>query len=241
MRFKIISVSIMILLASQAWGLDKGLPKYDLEHRYPGYTFTETPVGDMFLVEFEDELSAVTAAAQCMVLPDAYMQIRRQMDILDDVAFCLSSTERDLLTTCIGGDAIFNYTTNQIEVYHDSIWVAVADRFRCPVVFVKNSNLLTGAYMVLGEVITSDTSGWIVPQDLTLETVTISRSDSDAADLEIMCNGLVGVTVPTSATETVVTGESALCEQGDIISIRNKTGGATMSDTICTLWFGGNI
>ena len=110
-----------------------------------------------------------------------------------------------------------------------------------PVTFVKNGNLSAGSFMVIGEVTTSAVIGYILPKDLTLEIVTICRTDTDAADIEILCNGVVKATVPTAALKVVDSSISVACLEGDVISARNKAGSNTISNAIVSLIFEGII
>lgn len=115
------------------------------------------------------------------------------------------------------------------------------DKFRTAATFSKNANLAAGNYMVLGEVTSSLTKGWILPQDLTIEAVTICRTDSDAADIEIVCDGVVKATVATADTNTVDDTMSVACLQGEVLSVRNKSGGNTISNTVVVVWLEGTI
>lgn len=157
----------------------------------------------------------------------------------------LTQIERDHIAT--NNDKVsFPEAPEDGEQYarKDAGWEIVgvgADKFKLSVDYVKNGVFSAGSYMVLGEISTTITHGWIAPQDLTLEAVTIARTDVDNADIEIVCNGSVVATVNSSGLTTVDTSMSVACLQGHVIVARNKTGSNTMSNVICSLIFGGTI
>lgn len=113
--------------------------------------------------------------------------------------------------------------------------------FRFQVALSNDSTLIAGAFMKLGTVTTTATSGFVPHQSLTLESVSICRSDADNADVEILVNGSVEATVNTAALCVVDSSMSVSVSASDVISARNKAGSNTMEDVICSLWFEGVI
>lgn len=103
--------------------------------------------------------------------------------------------------------------------------------------FSKNANLANGIFLISGEVTTSVTHGPLAPVVMTLKTVAIARTDTDAADIEVLCAGVVVATVATSAIAVVDDTIDFTCSQGDVFSVRNKSGSSTMSNVIVTLLF----
>lgn len=80
----------------------------DLINRNPGFTFLETPVGSMTLVEFRDGGLAVVASSQKLDVNDAYRNIRG--DILGDLSILpiISESQRDALSGIENGQMIYN-------------------------------------------------------------------------------------------------------------------------------------
>jgi hypothetical protein len=103
---------------------------------------------------------------------------------------------------------------------------------------VKNGIFNAGSYAVMGEVTTGPAHGFIVPKSMSIEYVTISRSDVDSANVEILRNGSVVATVNTAALNIVDSSMSIACVAGDVIVAKNAdTGTNTMLDVIISIWF----
>ena len=95
----------------------------DLLHRFSGYSFVETAVGSMTLVEFQDGGSSTVAESQDIVVVDAYSNIRQQM--LEGAfvpCFISTTTERDALTGVDNGTIILNDDSYAMECFDDDNW-----------------------------------------------------------------------------------------------------------------------
>ena len=145
-----------------------------------------------------------------------------------------TTAERDELNPK-PGDSIFNSEVGKRQFYNGNKWINLGIGFQ--LAFSKNANLSGGSFLVSGEVTTDVTHGPLVPIDMTLKTVTISRTDTDAADIEVLCAGIVIATIATSSIAVIANDIDFDCSQGDIISVRNKVGSATMSNVIVVLLF----
>lgn len=75
------------------------MPKNDLLHRYSGYSFTETVVGDMVKVEFKDGEGNVVESFTKMEALDAYNHIRDALLGNHFIPCLLTLTERSALTS----------------------------------------------------------------------------------------------------------------------------------------------
>jgi len=122
--------------------------------------------------------------------------------------------------------------TGQVLEWDSSNWVPAAHKVRYAIPFAKNGNLTEGGHLKFGDVTTTNPHGAVVPQDGIIEVVSVSRTDSDAADIEILVEGVLQVTVATAALSVVDTSMSFAVTAGDMISVRNKSGGNTISNTI---------
>ena len=103
--------------------MNKDIYENDLIHRFPGYTFSETPVQSQTLVEFKDGGSVTQAQAQTLVLVDAYHNIFLQMLEGHAVpAYLSTSSERDALTDVDDGTIILNIDTSEMECVNADVW-----------------------------------------------------------------------------------------------------------------------
>lgn len=100
--------------------MHKELCQGDLIGRNAGHTFSETIDGDMTLVEFKDDLGRVIARSQTMEVDDAYLMIRGQLGLGDEL-YVLTTAERDLLVPT-EGTLIANSTTRSLNVYIGGAW-----------------------------------------------------------------------------------------------------------------------
>lgn len=84
--------------------------------------------------------------------------------------------------------------------------------------FNENGTLAAGEAAKLGNCRCDNTEGWIVPFDGTLTLITISRGDSDAAEIDVHVNGANVLTVSTNAAKNVEA-VSLPVLQGDAIRV----------------------
>ncbi len=77
--------------------MNKNIYVNDLLHRYPGYSFAETPRGDLVTVAFLNEEGEEQAAATKELSIDAYRAIRTDMLGVEPFEFFSSTNERNTL------------------------------------------------------------------------------------------------------------------------------------------------
>ena len=98
----------------------------DLLNRFSGYTFTETVINSMTLVELKDAGLVVVASDKVLVADDGYVNIRRQMGILENILCELTGAQIALLTGTLSGVQIFNKDTGGTQLYNGSVWIGGA-------------------------------------------------------------------------------------------------------------------
>jgi len=99
----------------------KELYRDDLLNRFASHTFTETTVGSMTLVEFENAGSVVVGSAQTLVIDDAYRTIRQDLVGFGEILITITEVQRDALTSIETGTLIYN-TDATVEVYDGTTW-----------------------------------------------------------------------------------------------------------------------
>lgn len=103
----------------------KDLYKNDLIHRFPGHTFTETPVGDLTKVTFKD-VGLVTIGEQVKLsVLDAYRSIRLDLLVAQNPTLISTTIERDALTGIQRGTEIINISVLENQIFSGSEWVSV--------------------------------------------------------------------------------------------------------------------
>jgi len=102
--------------------MNKDIYINDLKHRFPGYSFTETPKGDLVTVAFLDDQQIEQAAATNESLMDAYRTIRRSMLEGEDPVFLSSTSERNKLNDVIEGIIIYNTNKRRNESFGNAKW-----------------------------------------------------------------------------------------------------------------------
>lgn len=100
--------------------------------------------------------------------------------------------------------------------------------------FADTGNLTTGSFMKFGVVTCNGTPAWVAPFDYNIVKISISRTDTDAADMEVLVDSVVVATIATAATVTTAAVSASMLE-GKGLCIRNKVGGNTVSNVIVTL------
>ncbi len=101
--------------------MNKDIYVNDLLHRYSGYSFVETTVGSMTLVEFQDGGSATVAEAKTLVLVDAYINIRSQMLEGRTPEFVSTAAEAAALTDVDNGTVIQDATSYSLLCFDDNV------------------------------------------------------------------------------------------------------------------------
>jgi len=92
----------------------------DLLNRFASHTFTETVIDDMTLVEFKNGSSVVVGASKVITVGDAYVNIRKQMNVMNNVICELTTAQIALLTGTIAGTQILNSDTGSVQTYNGS-------------------------------------------------------------------------------------------------------------------------
>lgn len=104
----------------------KELYRDDLLNRFASHTFTETTVGSMTLVEFEDGSSVIVGASQNLVVDDAYKTIREDLvGTTGDIMFSLTTTQKNALTSPAAPTQIFDETVGDVQCYNGTEWEVV--------------------------------------------------------------------------------------------------------------------
>ncbi len=141
--------------------MNKDIYENDLLHRFSGYSFVETTVGSMTLVEFQDGGSATVAESKTLVVVDAYRNIRLQMLEGEAVStFISTSAERDALTDVDNGTIILNDDTYGMECVDDDTWYpAVTNHFVEINAWFNMSGISTKVFIPLAGSTSEDAAG----------------------------------------------------------------------------------
>ena len=106
--------------------MGKKLVRTDIENRFPGHTLTEATVGSITTFTLKDGGGATVARAQAASPLSAVKKLRSQLlNNNEQLAFLLTTAQRDALLNPQEGTIIFNTTTKVLNVFENSIWVAV--------------------------------------------------------------------------------------------------------------------
>lgn len=100
----------------------KEMCRDDLLGRFASHTFTETAVGGQTRVEFKDGGSAVVAGSTKLDVNDAYQNIRENVVGDFSVLFCLTTTEKDAVTSVLEGTQCVDITLNEVQTYQSGAW-----------------------------------------------------------------------------------------------------------------------
>ena len=97
---------------------------------------------------------------------------------------------------------------------------------------------VAGAYFKSADVTMDDVNmGFAMPLSATLKVASIQRSDVDAADVEILKNGVVVETIASTTATTLDLTLNTEFAGGDLLSVRNKAGGNSMSNVVVLMIF----
>jgi len=128
------------------------------------------------------------------------------------------------------GDRYYNTTLHTWMFYDDSRnkWLSESSQTFS---FGRNGDTPAGAYYrgINGRTL-SATIGYPALFDGTVVMFSYSRADTDDADFEISADGVPIATISSSAISGVVTTVDGDFNAGQILSVKNKTGGNTTSD-----------
>ncbi len=100
----------------------KQMCEIDIQNRWIAYNFVETVVGDLVKVVCLNGTDIV-AEAQKINLDDAYLSVRRQLNVPDSVLCAMATAERNTLDDVATGTMIYNNTNNQTQVYNGTVWI----------------------------------------------------------------------------------------------------------------------
>ena len=96
----------------------------------------------------------------------------------------------------------------------------------------RGGNTAANAMLRIG-----DLDEMLLAYDVALVAMSILRTDTDAATLEVLNNGTPIKTLATSSLTVIDNFAGIACSGGDIISVRNEAGGNTVSNCSVTLTF----
>ena len=96
----------------------------------------------------------------------------------------------------------------------------------------NNGNTAVGGDLTIGEL-----EGMLLAYDADLIAVSVIRTDTDAANIEILNEGVVIQTVISASLKAAETFACIPCSALDVISVRNGAGGSTVTDCGVTLTF----
>jgi len=106
--------------------MGKKLVRTDIENRFPGHTLTEAAVGSITTFTLKTAGGATVAAAHAGRPLAAVNKLRRQLlGGNEQVAYLLTTAQRDALINPTEGAIIFNTTTKLINVFENSVWRVV--------------------------------------------------------------------------------------------------------------------
>lgn len=124
----------------------KEMCRDDLIGRFASHTFTETVIGSTTKVEFKDGGSAVVAASTKLDVDDAYLNIRENMVGGAAVLFCLTTTEKEALTSVLEGQQLVDTTAGLQETRVASAWVASASAAALETVAITGDTTLSAVH-----------------------------------------------------------------------------------------------
>lgn len=137
--------------------------------------------------------------------------------------------------TPVNGDRYFN-TALGMEMFYDgsrSKWLSVEV---CEIHFGRNGNTATGGYYRgMDGIVMSSTVGRHAEFNGTVVSLAYTRSDSDAATFEVTSNGSNVATLASSAVSGRSTSLNGNFNAGDIVAVRNASGGNTTSNVSGTV------
>ena len=102
----------------------KDLISLDILNRNPGYSFVETPVDSMFLVELKDGSLDVVTESQKLDLDDCYLNIRSQLGLQESVLYALTTAQISGLSGIDLGTEIFNTETTATVIFDGTIFTS---------------------------------------------------------------------------------------------------------------------
>ena len=106
--------------------MGKKLVRTDIENRFPGHTLIEAAVGSITTFTLKTGGGVPVASASAGQPIAAVRKLRSQLlNGNEQLAFLLTTAQRNALLNPQEGTIIFNITTKVFNVFENSIWVAV--------------------------------------------------------------------------------------------------------------------
>ena len=154
-----------------------------------------------------------------------------------DIVFSVNSRTGDVILTKndVGLGNVDN-TSDYDKPISDATQEALDNKISFnSVVFSRKKKTNSGVFLDVGEVESSEVNGYTISYPSVIDSVTISRVDSDASTLEIHVNGVVAFVVPTEALSSVDDSMEYGVEIGDVVSVKNV--GNIVQDIVVALNF----
>lgn len=154
-----------------------------------------------------------------------------------DIVYSVNSRTGDIILTKndVGLGNVDN-TSDYDKPISDATQEALDDKVSInSVVFSRKKKTNSGVFLDVGEVESSEVNGYTIAYPSLIDSVTISRVDSDASTLEIHVNGVTAFVVPTEALSSIDDSMEYGVEIGDVVSVKNV--GSTIEDVVVALNF----
>ena len=152
----------------------------------------------------------------------------------EGIGFPLRSVELGAATTTISAaDVTFNdpLYPNLTNVRDVLLFLLLVSRETTAT--FTNPNLTPNRYLDIGGV-SSEFGGWLNTGTAFISKVTVVRSDTDFATLELLVNGAPVMEFPTSGPATAFGPFAIPLQNLDMLSVRNKAGSPKMEDVVFT-------
>ena len=166
----------------------KELCRDDLIGRFASHTFTETVIGSQTKVDFKDGSEALVASATRLDVNDAYRNIRENEVGDFTILFCLTTAQKDALTSTPDGTQLVDVSLNIVQTHQAGAWVGDAS--------ATETEAFTGTSLTLddthsGKRLTFDNASAIT---VTLDTglkagFTVELEQIGAGEVQVSANG----------------------------------------------------
>lgn len=133
----------------------------------------------------------------------------------------MANVEDELLAAAVADfpdNTTGDITPQRLRDFNIAFIVAAFSTFTATIMFNEPGTLTAGEEMRMGNTEGQNNEGWVVPFKGKLVRMTISRGDSDSAELDVTVNGVVQATVPTAALKSVETIDIDV-EEGDSVMV----------------------